>query len=224
MPFKSEKQRRYLHANHPEIAKRWERDYANGGISQLVQPGPGRPGYRGDAAYASKSEQSKKEYGGQGQTPEARGDTSPRDYGEGPETKTTVVYTPPDKEELKKIFTKPKKKKKKKNILDDIAEDLMSSRLNRTLYNLALGIPGSKKRIKNYRKKYKEYLQSMGAKGPTTLDDEDLFEFWKSDAFNYEPPKGMNYGAFLLDEFNNPGVAMSGNVGNFYAMEKPDWF
>ena len=32
MPFQSEKQRRYLHANHPEIAKRWEREYANGGI------------------------------------------------------------------------------------------------------------------------------------------------------------------------------------------------
>ena len=31
MPFQSEKQRRFLHANHPEIARRWERDYANGG-------------------------------------------------------------------------------------------------------------------------------------------------------------------------------------------------
>ena len=59
MPFQSEKQRRFLHANHPEIAKRWERDYANGGISnhfrrrplqeggQLVKSGPGRPGYGG---------------------------------------------------------------------------------------------------------------------------------------------------------------------------------
>ena len=28
MPFQSEKQRRFLHANHPEIAKRWEREYA----------------------------------------------------------------------------------------------------------------------------------------------------------------------------------------------------
>ena len=28
-PFKSEKQRRFLHANHPEIAKRWEKDYEN---------------------------------------------------------------------------------------------------------------------------------------------------------------------------------------------------
>lgn len=27
MPFKSEKQRRYLHANHPKIAKRWEAEY-----------------------------------------------------------------------------------------------------------------------------------------------------------------------------------------------------
>ena len=35
MPFQSEKQRRFLHANHPEIAKRWERDYANGGILDI---------------------------------------------------------------------------------------------------------------------------------------------------------------------------------------------
>ena len=35
MPFKSEKQRRYMHANLPEIAKRWERDYASGGIARL---------------------------------------------------------------------------------------------------------------------------------------------------------------------------------------------
>jgi hypothetical protein len=31
MPFKSEKQRRYMHANHPEIAKKWERRYGTGG-------------------------------------------------------------------------------------------------------------------------------------------------------------------------------------------------
>ena len=37
MPFQSEKQRKYLHANHPEIAKRWERDYAGGGIAELNQ-------------------------------------------------------------------------------------------------------------------------------------------------------------------------------------------
>jgi hypothetical protein len=26
MPFKSEKQRRFMHANHPRIAKRWEEE------------------------------------------------------------------------------------------------------------------------------------------------------------------------------------------------------
>ncbi len=43
MPFQSEKQRRFLHANHPEIAKRWEREYANGGISNHFRK---RIGYR----------------------------------------------------------------------------------------------------------------------------------------------------------------------------------
>jgi len=31
MPFQSEKQRRYMHANHPTIAKRWEIKYNEGG-------------------------------------------------------------------------------------------------------------------------------------------------------------------------------------------------
>jgi hypothetical protein len=35
MPFQSEKQRRFLHANHPEIAQRWEKEYSNGGILDI---------------------------------------------------------------------------------------------------------------------------------------------------------------------------------------------
>ena len=31
MPFKSEKQRRYMHANEPKVADRWEK-YADGGM------------------------------------------------------------------------------------------------------------------------------------------------------------------------------------------------
>ena len=31
MPFESEKQRRYMHANLPKIAKRWEKKYRGGG-------------------------------------------------------------------------------------------------------------------------------------------------------------------------------------------------
>ena len=41
MPFQSEKQRRYLHANHPEIAKRWERDYSFGGRINYDEGGIG---------------------------------------------------------------------------------------------------------------------------------------------------------------------------------------
>jgi len=44
MPFQSEKQRRYLHANHPEIAKRWERDYASGGRIRYGEGGNGDEG------------------------------------------------------------------------------------------------------------------------------------------------------------------------------------
>ena len=31
MPFKSEKQRRYMHTNLPKIAQRWEKKYRTGG-------------------------------------------------------------------------------------------------------------------------------------------------------------------------------------------------
>ena len=59
MPFQSEKQRRYLWANEPEIARDWTDTYGSrikkddGGISQLVKSGPGRPGYQGPAGGAS---------------------------------------------------------------------------------------------------------------------------------------------------------------------------
>ena len=41
MPFKLEKQRRYMHANHPKIAQRWEKKY-NAGGRVITQPYIGR--------------------------------------------------------------------------------------------------------------------------------------------------------------------------------------
>jgi hypothetical protein len=35
MPFKSEKQRRFMHAKHPEIAKRWEKKYGSKPVEGL---------------------------------------------------------------------------------------------------------------------------------------------------------------------------------------------
>tara|TARA_R100000963_G_C4593675_1_gene69962 strand:- start:43 stop:234 length:192 start_codon:yes stop_codon:yes gene_type:complete len=43
MPFKSEKQKKYLWKNHPEIAKKWTKRYGSkktGGLSGGVRFGP----------------------------------------------------------------------------------------------------------------------------------------------------------------------------------------
>ena len=45
MPFKSEKQRRYMHKNLPKIAKRWEEDYKRGGrVKRLTRTVPPKRG------------------------------------------------------------------------------------------------------------------------------------------------------------------------------------
>ena len=38
MPFKSERQREYMHKNHPEIAKRWEEETPKGKLPERVKP------------------------------------------------------------------------------------------------------------------------------------------------------------------------------------------
>jgi hypothetical protein len=42
MPFNSSKQRRFMHAKHPEIANRWEREAKASGTA-AVQPGAKHP-------------------------------------------------------------------------------------------------------------------------------------------------------------------------------------
>jgi hypothetical protein len=34
MPYKSERQRRYLHAQHPDIAARWDKEYRQGSLPE----------------------------------------------------------------------------------------------------------------------------------------------------------------------------------------------
>ena len=40
MPFKSQKQRRYLHAKEPEIAQRWEREAKRSGKPAVQKKSP----------------------------------------------------------------------------------------------------------------------------------------------------------------------------------------
>jgi hypothetical protein len=39
MPFKSAKQRSYMHANHPKIAQQWEKKYKKGGRVKVNEGG-----------------------------------------------------------------------------------------------------------------------------------------------------------------------------------------
>jgi hypothetical protein len=39
MPYKSEKQRKYMHAKHPEIAKRWDAEAKKKGKSKAKKKG-----------------------------------------------------------------------------------------------------------------------------------------------------------------------------------------
>ena len=39
MPFESQKQRRYMHANLPKIAQRWEKEYKKGGRVKVNEGG-----------------------------------------------------------------------------------------------------------------------------------------------------------------------------------------
>ena len=40
MPFKSEKQKRFMYAKHPEIAKRWSKEYGDKPVKGLKKAGP----------------------------------------------------------------------------------------------------------------------------------------------------------------------------------------
>ena len=62
MPFKSEKQRRYMHANHPEIAQRWEKEYKKGGRVKVSSGGYIGKYIEGDLGGVKVSNPSYKKY------------------------------------------------------------------------------------------------------------------------------------------------------------------
>lgn len=80
MPFKSEKQRRYMYANEPEIAKKWSKKYGNkilkakGGADAskadfgVSTPSPGDTG--GEGGYSQKSTN---QFGAKGSSPTSTG-------------------------------------------------------------------------------------------------------------------------------------------------------
>ena len=94
------------------------------------------------------------------------------------------------------------------------------------MFNLAQKLPRfGAPTIKERQNAYKEYLQSMGVSYPETLDSDNPFDFFESDAFdkksfNIKDPitdeviNVQNYGDFALENFGTPGIKFSGDVGN----------
>ena len=120
-----------------------------------------------------------------------------------------------------------KTQKKLKKTLRDKNEFLIPSIFNREfMFNLASNLPRfGAPTIKERQNAYKEYLQSMGVSYPETLDSDNPFDFFESDAFdkksfNIKDPitdeviNVQNYGDFALENFGTPGIKFSGDVGN----------
>jgi hypothetical protein len=62
VPFKSEKQRRFMHANRPEIAKRWEKEYKKGGRVNLSKGTYIGPSIKGEYGGVNLSNPHSKKY------------------------------------------------------------------------------------------------------------------------------------------------------------------
>jgi hypothetical protein len=90
----------------------------------------------------------------------------------------------------------------------------------RNLFNRSLLIPGATKNITRQRKAYEDYLRSMGVIPSLELEDtDDLYSFFEKQAFQKDPTvpgrEIKSYGDFILDEFGNPTVKYSGDIGAY---------
>ena len=232
MPFQSEKQRRYLWANEPEIARDWTDTYGSriqkndGGIMRVglrrgSGPGPGGQGARGQAT----------------QNPGVGGRNAPPGRGSGPhtgmhytaptpKTKTTTTRTGPHTDTGGYVPTVVEKKTKKERDkafkkLKERAKTMGIKPKGHWTQRLGYGV------LPNDPKLAYDFLN--------TLKDEDK-ETWESlpqelkDLLGVKPPGASGrteldfdewsmmtqvpgYGEFLKDR-GKPGVEHSGNVGN----------
>jgi hypothetical protein len=116
----------------------------------------------------------------------------------------------------KKVQKDLKDKLRDKN--PSVFDQLIPSRRN--LFKRALVLPGAKERIRDQRKAYAEYLESMGVVPSSELTDtDDLFSFFEEQAFEEGPTVPgrtiKSYGDFILDEFGNPTVKYRGDIGAY---------
>ena len=106
-----------------------------------------------------------------------------------------------------------------------ILELLIPNRRN--LFKRSLLIPGAKESITKQRLAYEKYLRERGIDPSEELmDTDDLFRFFEKQAFDKNNPyyglpdkskaeEVLNYGDFLLKEFNNPTIKYAGDIGAY---------
>ncbi len=236
MPFKSEKQRRYLWANEPEIARDWADTYGSriekrrGGIlgsnagSMLVTPTRDgtRPGYYGPDWTADTDPRGKSpsnnNQGAQGSDAGWENVQSSESFNPpnlGPDTTTQQIIHGGEKwqgkttKEVKQAIKERQKTQPKEEINWQNIKETVNPFSRKKYFNWATSLPGSKKRITNYRNKYAEYLKSMGINpSPELLDTDNLYSFFDKQAFekNLKPTQygmeaPMSYGDFIAERF-----------------------
>jgi len=197
---------------------------------QLVnKPADGkRPGYRGDAAYSSKSEQSSKSVGGQGNVG-SKASFGDSDRGGAPspgDTGGSGGYEKNFTDQFGAVGSSPtstggpRPPEPQPSFFDQILGSFSNRR--KQLYNLATGfLPGSKQSITTARKAYADYLEQLGlTPSKELLDTENLYDYFDTQAFekNLKPADAsmeapMSYGDFIAEKFGMPGVKYSGDVG-----------
>ena len=158
-----------------------------------------RPGYRGDAAYRSRSAQSSTKAGGQGNvsTKSERGDgpKGPRDTkpdrppsagglggADAPPSKKAIDNARKFQEEQKRKREEAEKKRKQQEILNFFDPRPKA-------YKLASLIPGAEKNLGSQREAYKRYLKYKGAPIPDFLEDEENLTSYDTykDLLSYKP-------------------------------------
>ena len=187
-----------------------------------------RPGYRGDAAYSSKSEQSSKSVGGQGNVG-SKASFGDSDRGGAPspgDTGGSGGYEKNFTDQFGAVGSSPtstggpRPPEPQPSFFDQILGSFSNRR--KQLYNLATGfLPGSKQSITTARKAYADYLEQLGlTPSKELLDTTNLYDYFDTQAFekNLKPADAsmeapMSYGDFIAEKFGMPGVKYSGDVG-----------
>jgi hypothetical protein len=201
---------------------------------QLVNPplDGKRPGYRGDAAYASKSEQSAKSVGGQGQTAAERDDPpgSTRDYGETygstPNTDSkgnTITYDP----DAALAAAVKAANEKPKGILNQIPSGINLAK------NFINNIPFIKKQLEKNRidfikDQYPEYydeeegLVNLPANLQALYDEGKLSSQEAQNVLMNMTAGDMTFPEYMAAVKGSPALLYSGNVGGLIKIKNPD--